>query len=162
MSKTPRTLHLLVLAPLLLVAGATASAPGFGADSAGHRTTDGLSVYLGVVPAAMVRGHPKGHSEEAMHGGIPRGPHAYHVIVAIFDAETGKRVEDAAVEARVSPVGLSGITRRLEPMAIVGTVTYGNYFSLRSSDVYRVAVTITRGAGAPPVIVEFDYEHRRS
>jgi hypothetical protein len=160
-SKTSRPLHHLILVALLIVTGLTASAPGFGGDNAGHQPAGGLSVYLGVLPATMVQGHPKGHAEEAMHGGIPRGPHAYHVIVAIFDAETGERVEDAAVEARVSPVGLSGITRRLEPMEIADTITYGNYFSLPSSDVYRITVTITRRAGVPPVTVEFDYEHRR-
>ena len=34
------------------------------------------------------------------------------------------------VEARVAEPGLAGVTRRLEPMLIADTVTYGNYFQL--------------------------------
>jgi hypothetical protein len=51
-------------------------------------------------------------------------------VAAVFDAATGERVEDAVVEARVAEPGLAGITRRLEPMLIADTVTYGNYFQL--------------------------------
>jgi hypothetical protein len=130
-------------------------------DLSNYKTSAGLSVYLGVVPAAMVRSHPKGHPEEAMHDGVPGGPHSFHVMAAVFDAKTGYRVEDAVVEARVSPVGLAGVARRLNPMVIADTVTYGNYFMLRRGDVYRIAVTITRPAAASPVTMEFSYEHER-
>ena len=62
----------------------------------GHRATaaeemiskSGLTVYLGLIPAEIVKG-PSPHSAELpMHGRIPRGPHEYHVVAAIFDAAT--------------------------------------------------------------------------
>ena len=36
-----------------------------------YKTAGGLAVYLGVVPAEIVKGHPPGHTEGAMHGGPP-------------------------------------------------------------------------------------------
>lgn len=107
----------------------TAAAPAAHAES--RKTAHGLTVYLGVLPAAMIQGHDAGHTEAVMHEGVPRGEHAYHVMVAIFDAENGERIEDAVVEAEVIPLGLSHVRRSLESMLIAGTTTYGNYFTMR-------------------------------
>jgi hypothetical protein len=35
-----------------------------------YKTVDGLAVYLGVVPAQIVKGHPREHSEQTMHGAV--------------------------------------------------------------------------------------------
>jgi hypothetical protein len=131
------------------------------ADVEGHKTIAGLSVYLGVLPAAMVRDHSGDRTEAAMHGGIPRGHHALHVMAAVFDAKTGERVEDARVKARVSPPGLAGETRALEPMAIAGTITYGNYFTtIGDRHPYRIRLSITLAGTATPVVVEFSHRRR--
>jgi hypothetical protein len=42
---------------------------------------DGLSVYFGVRPAEMIRGHLKEHPESQMHGGIPED-YRHHITVA--------------------------------------------------------------------------------
>ncbi|MEO8467200.1 MAG: hypothetical protein ABI640_17865 [Gammaproteobacteria bacterium] len=94
-----------------------------------------------------------------MHGGVPRGPHAYHVVAAIFDAATGARIEDAKVESRVVPRLLAAESRTLEPMRIANTVTYGNYFTMGGDDPYRIALSITRPGARGPIEVEFDYRH---
>ena len=39
------------------------------AEDAQYKTANGLAVYLGVVPAEIVKGHPSGHAETTMHGG---------------------------------------------------------------------------------------------
>jgi hypothetical protein len=135
------------------------------ADSGSYKTADGLAVYLGVLPAAMVQGHPTDHAEEAMHGGVPRGRHAFHVVAAVFDAANGARIDDATIEASVTAhadaaAHIAGVTRRLEPMVIAGTVTYGNYFTMRGDASYRIALTISRAKTAGPVNVEFSYDHR--
>jgi hypothetical protein len=57
-----------------------------------------MTVYLGVVPAAQV----KGQGVAMMHGGAPKGPDAYHIVAAVFDAATGARISDATVTAKVS------------------------------------------------------------
>lgn len=134
--------------------------PAMAADTGDRKTAGGLSVYLGVLPAAMIQGHPKDHPEEAMHGGIPRGRHVFHVMAAVFDAESGDRIEDAAVEARVTPLGLAGVTRRLQPMVIADTVTYGNYFTMRGDGPYRIRFSVTRAGAVQPIVLEFSYDHR--
>ena len=129
-------------------------------DEGNVKVAQGLAVYLGVLPAAMIQGHPVGHPETVMHGGIPRGRHTYHVMAAIFDARTGDRIKDAKVEARVTPPGLAGTTRRLDPMVIAETITYGNYFTLDSNGAYRVRLAITPQGTHQAVTMEFTYEHR--
>ena len=143
------TIGLCVLLPAFTVSAA---------DDDNYKTAGGLAVYLGVLPAAMVRGHQT-HPEERMHGGVPSGPHVYHVVAAVFDASTGKRIENAKVEARVTPRRLLGEARALEPMEIAGTVTYGNYFTMGGSDPYRIQLSITPTIGGPTVEVEFTYRH---
>lgn len=73
-----------------------------------------------------------------MHGRIPRDRHAHQVMAAIFDATTRDRIEDARVEALVSPLGLASATRSLTPMVIAGTITYGNYSTLEGCGLYRI------------------------
>jgi hypothetical protein len=111
---------------LLAVLGLPVSAAG---QDESARIAHGIAVYLGVVPAAMIRGHPADHPERAMHGGIPRGRDSHHVTVALFDAQSGRRIETAAVQAYVALRGSRGTTRQLETMRIADTVTFGNYFN---------------------------------
>lgn len=142
---------------VLVVALALAPTPGLAADSGQSKTVSGLTLFLGVVPAEVIRGHPKAHPERQAHGGPPSGAHAYHLVVAIFDAESGARVEDAKAWARVSSLGLAGPHRRLEPMRIADTTTYGNYFDLPGKGPYRIVVDVERPEGT--VSVEFAYDH---
>lgn len=144
---------------LLSAALATAVVPAsVFADVHEHtKTVSGLTVYLGLVPAQIVRGHPGRHPEAQAHGGAPRGEHVYHLIVAVFDTASGARVEDAKVAARVSSLGLAGPHRGLEPMKIADTVTYGNYFNLPGRGRYRVDVEVERPQGT--VAFEFAYDH---
>lgn len=44
------------------------------AEEGQYKTGDGVAAYLGFLPAEMVKGDP------SMHGGAPRGPHAYHLL----------------------------------------------------------------------------------
>jgi hypothetical protein len=130
------------------------------AQSASHRSVAGLAAYYGVLPAAMIEGHPAGHPEQEMHGGVPAGAHAYHLLVAVFDAQSGERIENAIVEARVTPLGLATVTRSLEPMTIAGTVTYGNYFEFSGDGRYEITLSVRRLETFDPVDIEFIYEHR--
>lgn len=125
------------------------------AEESRYKTAGGLTVYLGVMPAQIVKGHP------AMHGGTPRGAHQYHVVVAIFDAVSGVRISDAAVAAKVSGLGLSGPVTTLEPMKIADTTTYGTFVNLPGTDLYTIELTIRRSRSVEPVIMEFKYDHRR-
>ena len=93
------------------------------ADSSLSKVVDGVTIYLGIVPAEIMRGHPKEHPQGTMHGGVPREREQYHVMVALFDAKTGQRITDADVKASVAALGRTGSPVTLEPMNIADTIT---------------------------------------
>lgn len=139
---------------LLTTAGTVAATP-----ATQPATVDGVGIYLGVLPAAMVSGHPPGHPETTMHGGVPRGQHRFHVLVALFDAASGERITGAQVRARVAELGLTGTQRTLEPMVIAGTESYGGYFKLDGDNPFRIALEIRRPGAERVIRAEFEYRH---
>jgi len=144
------------IAALLLTAA-------FAADSSRHKVVHGVAIYLGVFPAEMILGHPRPHTEAEMHGGVPAGQHRYHVVVALFDNATGKRITGARVKANVSEIGLSGVQKKLEPMLVAGTVSYGNYFNMpATNNPYRINVQIELPGVVDVIEAQFDYQHARA
>lgn len=129
-----------------------------GAENQSRQIVDGMAVYVGVLPAEMIEGHPADHPEVTMHGGVPSRRHTYHVLVAIFDSVSGQRIADATVRARVSEFGLGGIVQILEPMQIEGTITFGGFFDFPSRARYVIHLDITRPS-TKPVTVDFSYDH---
>jgi hypothetical protein len=115
---------------------------------------------MGLLPTEMIRGHPQEHPEATMHGGLPAGRGQYHVIIALFDVKTGARIENADVAVRVSEIGLAGEEKKLEPMQIAGTVTYGNFFSMAGNGPFRINVTIHIPGQAQEIKTEFEHKHR--
>jgi len=130
------------------------------ADDAPYKLAGGLAVYVGVVPAEIVKGHPSGHAEQTMHCGAPKGAHEYHIVAAVFDATSGSRISDATVSAQISGIGLSGTKKKLDPMEIANTVSYGGFFDLPGHDLYTIGLTIERPGQPKPVSLEFKYDHR--
>ena len=106
-----RTICARTVQPLILAAVLAVSTPALTQDVSPYKVAGGLAVYLGVMPAELIIGHAKGHAEAEMHGGTPAGPHVHHVMVAIFDDASGRRITDAVVTARVAGVGLAGSGR---------------------------------------------------
>ena len=135
-----------------LIALATASIAAVADDRS--KVVDGVTIDIGVIPAALLRGHPKEHPEGEMHGGVLRAQGQYHVMVALFDAKTGERINDAQVQAVVAGVG-----RPLEPMAIANTITYGNYFYMTGEGPWRIDVVIRRANGVRTIGARFDHRH---
>ena len=127
-----------------------------------HKVVDGVSIYLGIVPAEIVRGHPRGHPDGEIHGGPPAGDHVYHIIIALFDQQTDMKISDARVSAAVSEINHPGHQRKLEPMLIGGTIAYGNYFDLPGSGPYRIVVQIRRPAQPRVIEAEFVFKHARA
>lgn len=120
-----------------------------------RQTADGLTVYLGILPAAMVKG------PATMHSGVYKGSHDYHIVVAVFDAESSGRISDATVGARIAGLAMPGYETNLEPMKIADTTTYGNFVRLPGADLYTFRLTIQRQGLQRPVVVTFKYDHRR-
>src|SRR5512136_2529449 len=78
------------------------------ADTASDSKTVGnVVIYMGLLPAEIIRGHPHDHPETTMHGGRPGGSGEYHVVIALFDAKSGARITKADAAARVSEIGLA-------------------------------------------------------
>lgn len=135
------------------VATAAAQAP----DLAYRRTVGGLEIYVGAVPAAIVRGHPEAHSERSMHGGRPER-YDIHVVAAIFDAQSGKRIEVAAVSARAETSGgVWADQKPLQPMAIAGGASYGNYFAPPGKGPFSIQLTIRRPGEPLPTRARFEF-----
>ncbi len=132
-------------AALVLISVAVFNSTAIAADAPENfQVVDGVAVYLGVMPAQILQGHPKEHMESKMHGGVPIKGHREHVVVALFNDATGKRIENAKVTASVMELGLGVTLKKLEPMKIAGTITYGNYFDMPDENVYHIKVHIDR------------------
>lgn len=148
---------------------ALSAAPADAGVVDGVRTVGDLTIYLGAVPAAITRGHDAAHTEARMHGGgAAQGPHAVHLVVALFDRRTGARITDASVLARVGEERGRQATVRLEPMTVDGALTFGGYTDIRTVADYRIEVEVTRpgrpqpshpGQPPNPLIARFTYVH---
>jgi hypothetical protein len=119
--------------------------PSHAAEPSEAQTANGMTVYIGLIPAAIIKGHP----EIMMHGGKPSGVNEFHLTVAVFDAATGQRISDATVSATVGEVGLAGPTTTLEPMHIADTVTYGGFVVMRTMARYDLRIDVTRPMRSP-------------
>ncbi len=143
-----------VAAALIALAG-TASAQ----TTSDFAEVDGVTIYLAVLPAEMLRGFPSGSEESRMHGGVPRGKHIHHVQVALFDTQTGDRIDGAQVTATVAEIGLGGVTKTLQPFTIGDALTYGQYFEFEKRLHFDVNIRATLPGGKRVVETTFDYEH---
>ena len=143
------------LVALALLLTYTASAADY------YRTADGMAVYFGVLPAELVLGHSPEHPEKKMHGGVPRGKAQHHIVVAVFDTQNGERLSNVEVSARVQEAAFAPLSKKLEPMTIDKTTSFGNYFPMSGPGPYRIDVDIRKPGAARPVTVRFDYSHPR-
>ena len=121
-----------------------------------HQTVDGLSVYFGTIPAQMIGGHGSMHRTK----GMKHKKHTYHILVAIFDNNSGKRITDTRVKATVTSLSAKGETKRLEPMH-GDLLSYGNFFELPETTPYTVKVEIQRTDSKTRSIAEFTFTRPR-
>ena len=121
------------------------------------KTVGGIEVDLGIVPAETLRMFPADSAERRMHGGVPSGAGYYHLNVTLRDARTKAPISDAKVEMRVSQVGMSGVTKKLESIEINNAPSYGQYFRMRWNSAYRISVKIRGSGRAGPVEATFDH-----
>jgi len=120
----------------------------FANDSEYHHTVDDTDIYLGIVPAQQTK------NQKMMHGGIKKDAHLYHIVIALFDHRTGKRITNAKLRATVASLGMTGETKQLEPMHD-DVISYGNYFIIYHTSPYTVKVTIERPEKKQTTITRF-------
>jgi hypothetical protein len=147
---------------LALTIASTATVVAQTAGREPYQQVDDVVLYLGIIPAAVLRGHMPSHAERSMHGGPTHGGNEYHVTIAPFERDSGKRIQDADVLATVSGLGGIGTVRlRLEPMTIAGVVTYGGFVTFPEGDRYTISVDLRRAGASAPVKAEFTYDRSR-
>jgi hypothetical protein len=138
----------------------SAAGPALADSSGDSQTVGNVVIYLGLLPAPMILGHPPGHPEVSMHGGRRAGAGEYHVVVALFDARDGKRITRAEVSARVSEIGLAGQEKKARAHGIAGTVTHGNYFKMEGAGPYRISLDIHGPSEADQISAVFEHRHQ--
>lgn len=121
----------------------------------------GITIDIGVIPAGLVQGHSTDPADpKAMHGGTPKGGASHHLVVALFDAKTGARIDDARVRAAVGRRSYDHEPdRQLEPMQIAGTTTYGGFFQMAGEGRWTIHLVIERPGMPRPVEAQFAYDH---
>ncbi len=122
---------------------------------------DGLEIFFGFIPAEILRGHPREHEEQTMHGGVPRGKGVHHLLVAVFDAKTRARIADAVITGSVTKVGMATQNQKLEAMSFGGAVSYGNYFAMSDQGPYDIVVNVRRPGDSKTATAHFQYWHPR-
>lgn len=130
----------------------------------GVQQVDGLTIYLGVVPAAITRGHAAGHVEARMHGGAQARTslHDVHIMTAVFATPSGRRLTDVSVTARVRGSRGRTWTVPLGPMVVNGATTYGGYTNLGTDASVTILIDVADGSPprrSRPVTARFRYVH---
>lgn len=144
-----RALKWLFAAVALGLAMVPANAGGY------QQVVDGVAIYFGILPAELVRGHPRAHPESEMHGGVPVGEN--HITVALFDEKSSVRLTNVEVTARIAGDRGFDVKKKLEPMLIGGSQTYGNYFHMPGAGPYRIELTIRRPGVAGEIRASFTW-----
>ena len=150
----------LFAAAALMAVSAVAATPAEAGVTKAVQTADSITVYLGVVPAALTRNHPGDRAGTVMHGGNPsRGIHNIHVMAALFDRASGARITDARVQARLLGERGRRWSVELKPMTVNGALTYGGYTSMEADMNATITVVVARPGRRRPSTARFDYIH---
>jgi hypothetical protein len=147
----------IVAAPALVAFLAFVSAGSGGAEAGNglYQKAAGIEAYVGLVPAEITKGHDATAGQDSMHRGVPEGGYQYHLVAALFDANTGARITDASVAARVSSSSQSGAKTDLEIMTIAETTSYGGYVVVAGSGPYSITLSVKRSGQPVPVTLIF-------
>lgn len=125
-----------------------------------HQIIAGLEIYLAVMPAEMIRGHPIEHPESEMHSRTrTKEKTQHHILVSVFDAKTGDRINQAKVKARIISGQFTGPVRQLELMIMADTPSYGNFFHIPDNTSYRVELDIQRPNTKATIKAIFELGH---
>lgn len=137
-SWTIHPLQIKRLALLGLVLFAAACGNAFGQA---RLDRDGVTIYWGLVPAAVVSDK---HALDQLHGGGPKGGgQVHHLVVALFDSASGNRIESAVVRAQLSEIGVvDAPVKYLLPMPIDGRMSFGQLFSVVKEGPYRFRIFV--------------------
>ena len=116
------------------------------AEGSSHLESANYHVYLGVVPASLIKENPTlVDGDKNLHRDDSMGDSSQHVLVAVFRKPNNERVVNATVIAQVGIKKLlagAKAEKPLEKMLTSGVVSYGNYFSMPKPGEYEITVRI--------------------
>ena len=146
----------------LVSAACLGAAPAYAGLDKGHATVDSTIVFLGVVPAAATRDYAaEGKGDMVMGGAAATDVNTVHLVVALFDHGTRKRITDAHVSARF--VGERG--RRwsvmLKPMTMNRAMSYGAYSNMGANDKASILIDVARPFGRTSKNLTARFEYNR-
>jgi len=137
---------------------APARAGAGGASGPNFKIVEGMTINFGVVSAEVIRGNAKQYPK-SVYGEAPAAPDQYYVTVSLFDADSGKRISDAVVRARVSTAAGAGPEKTLQANAVANAPSYGNYFAMGGAGTFQVALRITRPGKPAAIQTQFAFAH---
>ena len=111
-------------------------------------------VHFGVIPADRIAEYPDLVPHDHP---IKSGKNLYHVLIAVYNKTTGRRVDDATVKVTLEALGLNTRRKSLHPVEMGGAITYCNFFYMQPGDHYTFDLDIQRTAWQKPLHVELDY-----
>lgn len=129
------------------------------ADQTQQVRAGGLDIVYGVVPGAILDANATTGDGAHMNRENARRGGSHHLVIALFDANTGQRIPDAAVSARIEALGGNVESKALPVMVIAGTITYGSFFRLDSDTPYRIHLSIQRPGRTDVIRVDWQYRH---
>jgi hypothetical protein len=123
------------------------------AQAQGRLERSGVTLYWGLVPAAVVADK---HALAELHGGPPRGGgQVHHLVVALYDSASGRRIEDAVVRAQLSETGIvDEPAKYLLPMKINDQPSYGQVFGVAKEGPYKFRLWVR----LPPPTGEIEFK----
>jgi hypothetical protein len=115
----------------------------------------GITLYWGLVPAAVVADK---HALAELHGGPPKGGgQVHHLVVALYDSASGRRIEDAVVRAQISEAGIvDEPPKYLLPMKVNDQASFGQVFGVAKDGPYRFRLWARLASRTDEIEFRFD------
>ena len=159
---TSSTVSLRLKIATLISAVSIVAAPAYAGLDKGNVTAESTIVFLGVVPATQTRDYASERAGDMRMGGaVANDINSIHLVVALFDHGTRKRITDAKVSARFLGERGQKWSVMLKPMTMNGAMTYGAYSNMGGNNSASIFIDVTRpfGLRTQNLTARFEYSH---
>lgn len=138
---------------------ACAAAPQAGPTDQ-RQQNERITLYYGVVPAALSQAAQAAHPPTPdVHGAVRPPADSHHFVVALFETPTGQRITEATVTVRHTPPRGTATTKVLEPMPLGDALSFGTTFVIAEGRNHRFSIEVRRGDRVERFEVVYDNLH---
>ena len=145
-----------ILIPILLLA-ACGGGPRVAQIPGSARSGD-LVAYVGIVPAAVSRDRMAADAAP-QHPAPTATADSHHLVVALFDATSGARIEQAEVIATHLAPRRQPVRRVLSPMRTGDVISFGGEFEISKGSGHLFEIEARR-PGRKPARFSFGYDNQ--